>query len=133
MRIGEVADRFGVPAKTIRYYEAVGLLPAAEREANGYRSYGADIMQRLTFIRAAHASGLTLGEIRSIIAFRDRGETPCNHVRDLIDRRAAQIDDQIAELQRLRAELARLARRARRLDPADCQPADVCHIISAAS
>lgn len=133
MRIGEVADRSGVPAKTIRYYETVGLLPAADREANGYRSYGADIMQRLAFIRAAQASGLTLGEIRSIIAFRDCGEKPCDHVRDLIDRRAAQIDDQIGELQRLRAELARLARRARRLDPADCQPAGVCHIISSAS
>jgi DNA-binding transcriptional MerR regulator len=130
MRIGEVEDRSGVPAKTIRYYESIGLLAAPGRAANGYRNYDTGIMARLAFIRAAQASGLTLGEIRSIIAFRDRGETPCDHVRELIDRRAAQIDEQITELQRLRAELGRLARRARRLDPANCEPAGVCHIIA---
>lgn len=115
--------------KTIRYYESIGLLPAPERAANGYRKYGNSMLQRLGFIRAAQASGLTLGEIRSILAFRDRGETPCDHVRELIDRRASEIDARITELERMRADLAALGRRARHLDPADCQPAAVCHII----
>ena len=130
MRIGEVADRAGVPAKTIRYYENLGLLPAPTRAANGYRSYDESILRRLAFIRAAQASGLTLGEIRGVLSFRERGETPCDHVRDLIDRRAAELDDRIRELTRLRAELTRLSRRARHLDPADCQPAMICHIIT---
>ncbi len=130
MRIGEVAERAGVPAKTIRYYETIGLLPAPDRAANGYRDYADGIIDRLAFVRAAQVCGFTLGEIRGIVAFRNRGETPCAHVRDLIDQRAADIDRRVSELQEMRAELARLAERALRLDPADCSPASICHIIS---
>ena len=66
-----------------------------------------------------------------MLGFRDRGETPCEHVRVLIDRRAAELDERIDELSRLRAELTRLSKRARPLDPAECEPAMVCHIINA--
>lgn len=130
MRIGEVAERAGVPAKTIRYYETIGLLPAPDRAANGYRDYADGIIDRLAFVRAAQVSGLTLAEIRSIVAFRNRGETPCAHVHDLIGQRAADIDQRILELQETRAELARLAERALQLNPADCSPASICHIIT---
>lgn len=130
MLIGEVAGRSGVSAKTIRYYESLDLLPPPARADNGYRSYDESILTRLAFIRSAQASGLTLGEIRGVLGFRDRGETPCDHVRALIDQRAAELDERIDELMRLRAELTRLSQRARRLDPADCEPAMVCHIIS---
>jgi DNA-binding transcriptional MerR regulator len=129
MRIGELVQRTGVPAKTIRYYEAIGVLPIPPRLANGYRDYDDTVVERLAFVRAAQASGLRLGEIRSVIAFRDRGETPCDHVRALIDRRAVEIDRRLDELTRLRRELERLSRRARHLDPADCTPSGVCHII----
>ncbi len=129
MLIGQLAERSGVPAKTIRYYESIEVLPAAERSANGYRRYPDAILHRLAFIRAAQASGFTLGEIRGIVAFRDRGAVPCDHVRQLIDRRAVDVEQRIAELQAIRTELARLARRARHLDPTECQPAAVCHII----
>jgi len=129
MLIGEVERRSGVPAKTIRYYEGIGVLTAPAREASGYRSYDDTVLDRLAFIRAAQAAGLHLGEIREIVALRDRGETPCSHVTDIIGRRAAEIDRQIAELEHVRAELRRLARRAARLDPKDCRPDRVCHII----
>lgn len=128
--IGTVAERSGLPAKTIRYYESVGVVQPPRRSPNGYRDYDESVLDRLAFVRAAQASGLTLGEIRSVVAFRDRGETPCDHVRTLIDRRALEIDRRIDELQRVRADLARLARRARGLDPADCDPSAVCHIIA---
>lgn len=130
MRIGEVSERSGVPAKTIRYYESVGLLPPPRRTRNGYRDYDETVLGRLAFIRAAQASALTLGEIRGVLAFRDRGDTPCDHVRMLIDRRAGELDERIAALQGLRSELTRLAARARRLDPADCEAASVCHILA---
>jgi len=129
VRIGELAQRCGVPPKTIRYYETIGVLPAPARMPNGYRDYDDLVVERLAFVRAAQASGLKLGEIRGV-AFRDRGEAPCGHVRALIDRRTAEIDERIGELERLRRDLRRLARRARRLDPAECRPAGVCHIIS---
>ena len=97
MRIGELADAGGVSAKTIRYYEAIGLLAAPQRTPAGYRDYDPAAAGRLAFIRAAQAVGLTLGEIRGVIALRDRGEPPCGHVLELIDARAAEIDQRIIE------------------------------------
>lgn len=129
MRIGELSEASGVPTKTIRFYEGLGLLPAADRTASGYRDFTGDAADRLAFIRAAQAVGLTLGEIRSVVGLRDRGETPCEHVLDLIEARAADVDRRIGELEALRTELRRLARRAKRLDPAECDPGRVCHLI----
>lgn len=127
--IGQVASRSGVLTKTIRYYESLGLLARADRLANGYRDYPDTILERLAFIRAAQSSGFTLGEIREIIAFRDQGQAPCDHVRDLIDRHANDVEKRIAELQRMRDDLTRIARRARRGDPTDRHPSAVCHIL----
>ena len=129
MRIGELATLSGVPAKTIRYYEAIGLLDPPDRTASGYRDYEPDVSDRLRFIRAAQAAGLTLGEIRSIVALRDRGETPCSHVLTLLTARHAEIDQRITELRKIGAELDRLASRANRLDPADCEPRRICHLL----
>ncbi|MGH9026378.1 MAG: MerR family DNA-binding protein, partial [Acidimicrobiia bacterium] len=78
----------------------------------------------------AQAVGLTLGEIRQILAYRDRGETPCAHVVETIRRRAGEIDDQITRLEAMRRELQRLERRARTLHPDDCAPEDICHLIA---
>ena len=130
VQIGELASRAQVPAKTIRYWETIGVLAPPERKANGYRDYDPSVLDRLGFIRAAQASGLTLHGIRSVIGLCDDGETPCDHVRQLIERRKAELDAQIADLERLRAELGRLTERARQLDPADCDPTGICHIIA---
>lgn len=133
MRIGEVARRSGVPVKTIRYYEAIGVLDPPARTSSGYRDYDEHVLDRLGFVRTAQTVGLTLGEIREIVAFRARGETPCAHVTALIEERSADLSRRIAELERMKAELSRLARRARALDPRDCHPSQVCHIIGPAS
>jgi MerR family transcriptional regulator, copper efflux regulator len=129
MRIGELAAVSGVTAKTIRYYEDIGVLDPPARTPSGYRQYTPEATNRLAFIRSAQAVGLSLGEIRGIVALRDRGTTPCGHVLDLITARAADLDRRISELQRLRAELGRLEDRAQHLDPADCDPRRVCHLI----
>lgn len=129
MRIGDVAQRSGVPIKTIRYYEEIGVLDPPPRTASGYRDYDHGVLDRLTFIRSAQTVGLTLGEIREIVAFRSRGETPCAHVVALLAQRSADLSRRIAELERMKAELAALARRAQSLDPRDCHPSQVCHII----
>jgi MerR family transcriptional regulator, copper efflux regulator len=130
VRIGELADRSGVPVKTIRYYEEIGVLAPAARRASGYRDYDDPAIDRLAFIRAAQAVGLTLGEIRQIVALRDRGETPCTHVVELLEQRAEEIGRRVAELQRLQGDLVRLAARAKPLDAADCDPRSVCHVIA---
>lgn len=129
MLIGEVAARSGVAAKTLRYYEDVGLLDPPIRGSSGYRDYDEDVLDRLAFIRSAQAIGLSLGEIRSVIALRENGETPCGHVLTLLRRRGAEIDKTIRELRNLKAELARLVERAADLDPADCDATMVCHLI----
>lgn len=59
--IGEAAERCGVPAKTLRYYEDIGILDPAERSPAGYRHYDDGVIERVAFIRSAQAVGLTLG------------------------------------------------------------------------
>jgi MerR family copper efflux transcriptional regulator len=130
MRIGELAEQAGVSTKAIRYYEQIGILTPPARTASGYRSYDETTLGRLGFIRAAQAVGLTLGEIRQVIAFRDDGQAPCAHVTDLLRRHAADLEARLRELQRLRGELQQLAKRAATLDPEQCPPERVCHIIS---
>lgn len=132
MQIGELAERSGVSAKTIRYYEDIGVMPEPPRLASGYRDYGPDGVRRLGFIRAAQSIGLTLGEIKEILAFRDRGQAPCAHVASLIERRAADLSERIAALEAMRRDLERLAKRARRA-AGDVNDGEFCHIIEAAT
>ena len=133
MRIGELSRRSGVPTTALRYYEQLGLLVPPERTESGYRSYGPDAVDRLGFIRAAQAVGLTLAEVGQVIGVRDAGDAPCRVVTELIERRLAEVKARIAELRRLEGELARLAKRAQRLEPRDCDPSGICHVIPAAS
>jgi MerR family transcriptional regulator, copper efflux regulator len=130
MRIGELAEQAGISTKAIRYYEQVGILAPPARTASGYRTYDPSALGRLEFVRAAQAVGLTLGEIRRIMAFRDEGQAPCAHVTDLLQRHAADLDTRIRELQQLRGELRQLAERSATLDPEQCPPERVCHIIT---
>ena len=130
MRIGQVADQAGVTTKTLRYYERVGLLTAPDRTASGYRDYPAAALDRLRFIRASQAVGLTLGEIKGVIGFREQGSAPCTHVLHLIESRAADLDRRIEELRKLRDELRLLAERGRSLSPDTCSPDLVCHILN---
>ena len=127
--IGELASRLGLNPKTIRYYEEVGLLPEPERSDGGYRRYGRSDEERLRFVRGVRRLGFTLGEIREVLALRDGGERPCSYVAELIEQRASEVDDQIAELERLKGELAELRDRAQRLRPEDCGPEGYCHIL----
>ena len=133
MLIGEIARRSGVAAKTLRYYEDIGLVDAPARSSSGYRDYDARVLERLAFIRSARAIGLSLGEIRSVVAMRDAGEQPCAHVLGLLRRRAVEIGRTIEQLRILESDLARLVARADRLDPADCDPRRICHLIGPAA
>ena len=111
VRIGEVAAASNVSVKTIRYYEHVGVLTPATREPNGYRSYDPAVLDRLAFVRSAQSVGLTLGEIRETLAFRDEGEPPCAHVLNLIEQHAADLTDRIRDLKRTRRVLIRRSQR----------------------
>lgn len=129
MLIGEIAERSGVPAKTLRYYEDIGIIDPPARTPSRYRDFDSGVLERLTFIRSAQAIGLTLGEIRGIVALRDDGQVPCGHVLELLRSRSADVRQTIAELRRLERELQALVERAGTLVPADCDPQRVCHLI----
>jgi MerR family copper efflux transcriptional regulator len=128
MRIGEVAGRAGVPAKTIRFWEARCLLPLPARTPAGYRDYDPAVLGRIAFIRQAQAAGLTLDAIGQVLGIRDGGQPPCVHVTGLIARRLAEVEARLAELARTRDQLAALAERAAAQDPADCR--GYCSIIA---
>ena len=99
---------------------------------NGYRVYDEAMLARLRFINVAQAAGLTLSEIRSIIALRDDGHMPCAHVVTLIDTKLADVRARIKQLAALQTELEALRDHSELLDPADCEDDDICHILSSA-
>ncbi len=132
MRIGEVADAAGVTPKTIRYYESIGLLAPPPRTPSGYRDYGSEVIDRLRFIRDSQVSGLTLAEIHSVLDLKDSGERTCDHTLALLRRHISDIDTQIERLTVARAELDTYARRAERLDPAECIDPNRCQVIDGA-
>ncbi|MDA8374852.1 MAG: heavy metal-responsive transcriptional regulator [Actinomycetota bacterium] len=129
MKIGELANQSGVPAKTIRFYEEIGLLPQAEREHNGYRSYDEGALQQLLFVRHAQAAGLTLREVAQVLAIRSDGRPPCVHVTGLLQQHLAQVETRLAELNATRDELTELISYAERVDPASCPEDMICSIL----
>lgn len=128
MLIGELAERTGTTSKTLRFYEAEGLLPEPGRTSSGYRDYEAGAAKRVRFIRDAAQAGFTLRQIGQILDIRDSGETPCEHVGQLIELRIAEVEQRMAELAQTKAHLRELATRTRELDPAEC--GGYCDIIS---
>ena len=131
MLIGDLADRAGLSAKAIRFYEQAGLLPQPPRTSSGYRDYPPDAVDRLAFIRHAQAAGFTLADIRGVLAIRDSGQAPCQHVGVLIGEHLAQVERRIAELTRTKDVLKDLQRLAAVTNPADCAESDICTILSA--
>ncbi len=129
MRIGDLANATGVSTKAIRYYEEIGVLPTPERSDNGYRFYTKSAVDRLTFVKDAQATGLSLGEIAAILGLREEGKATCNHVMDLLEQHLAQLDARITALQETRTTLAAITERARKLDPTDCVDPNRCQTI----
>ena len=130
MRLGELARRTGVPTKTIRYYEEIGVLPAPGRSANDYRDYPEEAVDRLGFVRDAQATGLTLAEIASILDLRGQGEATCHHVIELLERHLTALDRHIQTLRETRKKLTAITAQARSLDPSECRDPNRCQTIA---
>ena len=131
MLIGDLAAKAALSAKTIRFYEQAGLMPAPPRTPAGYRDYPPAALDRLAFIANAQVAGFTLAEIRSVLAIRDSGDPPCRHVATLIGQHLAQVERRIAELTRTHDMLMNLQRRAAAINPADCAEPEICSILTA--
>lgn len=121
MRIGEVAAHAGVTVSLIRYYDRIGLLPAAER-VSGQRRYDESAQRRLAVIDVAQRAGLSLDEIKELL---EHGNAPVSgHLRDLAARRLPEIDALIDRAQRVRGWLQDAA-------GCGCQSIDECGLFDA--
>ncbi|MCA8929351.1 MAG: Cu(I)-responsive transcriptional regulator [Alphaproteobacteria bacterium] len=108
MNIGDAATRTGLPVKTIRYYEDIGLI-AAERGANGYRLFDRKAVRKLHFLQRARALGFTLEETRTLLSLYEDEHRSSADVKAIVETKIAMIDRKLAELQSLRAALTHLA------------------------
>ncbi|WP_239651735.1 heavy metal-responsive transcriptional regulator [Neosynechococcus sphagnicola] len=109
LKIGTVANRSGLPVKTIRYYDEVGLLtPTVQRSPTGQRLFGESVFKRLAFIKRAQSLGLTLIEIREILNIYDQGQLPCGDVKQRLQEKVRAVTRQITALETLRSELLAL-------------------------
>lgn len=120
MNIGAAAAASGASAKMIRHYEAVGLLPPAQRRQNAYRDYGEREVHELKFIRRARRLGFSMTEIQALLAlWRDRGR-PSREVRRIAETHVADLEARIAEMQAMAKTLSRLVRECHGDDRPDC-------------
>ena len=111
LNIGSVGEAAGVPPKTIRYYESIGLIAAPRRRANGYRSYSETDMRTLAFIKRARSLGFSVDEVRELLDLWRDGSRKSAAVKALAARHIEALDLKIAELQSMRAALAHLVKR----------------------
>lgn len=131
MFIQELAKRSGVPAKTIRYYESIGLLPDPPRAENNYRQYSSEAVERLGFIVSARSLGFTLTDIGEFLTARDEGALPCKRVLDSFDQRIMDIDRRIADLLALRDTLTRIRQDGAALPPdKKCDEECICYLVT---
>jgi MerR family Zn(II)-responsive transcriptional regulator of zntA len=99
LTVKQVADRVGLPSRTVRYYDRIGLVRADDRSASGYRLYGAEEEGRLTFVLHAKRLGLSLDEIRGLMAAALGGcDSTVPELERLLDHKIEEIDARIAEL-----------------------------------
>lgn len=119
MNISQVAKKCGLPPKTIRYYEEIGLLTPA-RDANGYRSFGENDMHKLGFLGRARALGFSIEECRTLLALWEDKNRASADVRAIADQHLTRIEEKIADLQAMRDTLATLVRECAGDQRPDC-------------
>jgi MerR family transcriptional regulator, copper efflux regulator len=120
VNIGEAAARSGVPPKTIRYYEDIGLVRPAPRSGNGYRAYGDNDVHVLRFVQHARSLGFSVNECRQLLDLYRNPDRTSAEVKALTLHRIAEIDRKMAELAGMRATLARLAENCHGDDRPEC-------------
>lgn len=123
--IGELARRTGTKVQTVRYYEAIGLLPAPARTAGNQRAYGRAHLERLAFVRHARELGFPLPAIRELLALGDDPDQPCQAVDAIARRQLSAVRSRMARLQALEAELERMLAQCGQGRVADCHVIEV--------
>jgi Cu(I)-responsive transcriptional regulator len=119
MNIGDVAERSGLPAKTIRYYEEIGLVRPL-RSDNGYRAFRDSDLHKLTFLGRARALGFTIEDCRSLLALYEDETRESAMVKRIAEDHLSRIEEKIAALEAMRGTLAQLVSSCAGDDRPDC-------------
>ena len=119
MNIGDVAERAGLPAKTIRYYEDIGLV-TPQRAANGYRRFREADLHKLTFLGRSRSLGFSIEDCRALLALYEDDSRASADVKRIAEDHLARIDRKIAELSAMRQTLSHLVRACSGDDKPDC-------------
>jgi DNA-binding transcriptional MerR regulator len=129
LTVGQLARATGVPAKTIRYYEQVGVLPVPRRSEAGYRHYSRHDVHRLLFIRRARALGLSLATLKALTVELDSGAclTMRPRLQALVTEQLRAVQQQIAEFHVLARQLAQVLQRLQ--TPLPTSHADGCQCL----
>lgn len=110
MQIKDMARSTGIDTETIRFYEKQGLLRAPPRRANGYRDYGPEHLERLSFIRHCRALDMPLADIARLLALADSPPEDCSDINHLVDAQIARVRARLLSMQALEKQLLRLRR-----------------------
>jgi len=130
MKIQEFSDRTGISAKTIRYYETIGILLPPKRAPNGYREYNEGDLERARFVAGARSLELSLDEISELLAMQDHREAPCRTMLDQIKHKADQISERILLLQQMEKDLRKLYRLGLTFPTNDVDGKNcICHLV----
>ena len=119
MNIGDVAERSGLPAKTIRYYEDIGLVRPSRSE-NGYRDFAVEDLHKLAFLGRARSLGFTIEECRALLSLYEERARSSSEVKAIAQKHLERIDGKIADLQALSVALHDLVRRCHGDDRPEC-------------
>ncbi|MEM7472245.1 MAG: Cu(I)-responsive transcriptional regulator [Pseudomonadota bacterium] len=119
MNIGEVAERSGLPQKTIRYYEDIGLV-RPQRSENGYRAFRDADLHKLAFLGRARALGFSIEDCRTLLGLYEDESRESAQVKTLAEQHLSAIDDKIAQLQGMRKTLSHLVEACHGDNRPDC-------------
>jgi len=119
MNIGDAAAQSGLPAKTIRYYEDIGLV-APRRSGNGYRDFSDTDLHNLAFVQRARSLGFSIGECRALLSLYDDRERASADVKELARAHLTSIEEKISGLQAMQKTLSELVHKCHGDDRPDC-------------
>ena len=120
MNISQAAQACGLPNKTIRYYEDIGLVVPKRQQGNDYRLYSLDDIAQLRFLQRARAVGFSLDECRELLALQANPQRRCVQVKALVNEKITQVDQQLIALHAMRATLVDMANECAGDDTSDC-------------